>query len=74
LAARAQLNDGVLWIGVLMLGDESDPVTQSFTGAFEQGLQKLGWTNGRDVRIEFRWAAAGDVERYRIKQLGIRAE
>jgi putative tryptophan/tyrosine transport system substrate-binding protein len=65
LAARAQLNDRVRRIGVLMIGDESDPVTQSFIGAFEQGLQKLGWTNGRNVRIEYRWSAAGDVERYR---------
>jgi putative ABC transport system substrate-binding protein len=74
VAALTQQYDRVRRIGVLMLGDESDPVTHSFTDAFEQGLQKLGWTNGRNVRIEYRRAAAGDVDRYRIKQLGIRAE
>src|SRR5262249_60028221 len=40
---------------------ESDPEGQTFAAAFREGLQKLGWTEGRNIRIDARWAA-GDVE------------
>jgi putative ABC transport system substrate-binding protein len=51
-------------IGVLMAYGEGDAEGQSFTAAFVHGLQELGWTNGRNLRIDYRWAA-GDVERMR---------
>ncbi len=43
---------------------ESDPEAQSENAAFRQGLQDLGWTDGRDVQIAYRWAA-GNVDRMR---------
>jgi hypothetical protein len=62
LAARAQSADRMRHIGVLMNTD--DPEGKARNAAFEQGLQKLGWTNGRNVRIDYRWGA-GDVDRIR---------
>ena len=57
LAARAQQLERVQRIGVLMGFPESDSQAQSFIAAFRDGLQKLGWTDGRNVRIDTRWAA-----------------
>jgi putative ABC transport system substrate-binding protein len=64
LAARAQQGSAMRRVGVLMYASNSEPTGQQFVAAFRQGLQKLGWTDGRNVRIEVRWAA-GDDERYR---------
>ena len=61
LAARAQQGERVRRIGVLMAYAESDQEGQAFVAAFGEGLQKLGWTEGRNIRIDTRWAAA-DVE------------
>src|SRR5262245_25177795 len=60
LAARAQQRH----IGVLMNLAADDPESQHRMTAFVQGLQQLGWTDGRNVRIETRWGAA-DVDRFR---------
>ena len=57
-AARAQQVDRVRRIGVLMSRAAGDPEEQARFAGFLQGLQKLGWTNGRNVRIDYRWAAA----------------
>jgi ABC-type uncharacterized transport system substrate-binding protein len=57
LAARAQQADRMRRIGVLMSGAADDPVGQAEAKAFQQGLQQLGWTDGRNVRIDYRWAA-----------------
>jgi putative ABC transport system substrate-binding protein len=54
LAARAQQRDGVRRIGVLMAGDENDPVLKPFLPAFTQGLAELGWTDGRNMRMDLR--------------------
>src|SRR6516162_10884673 len=54
LAARAQ-GDRVRRIGVLMAGDENDPVRKTFVSAFTQALTHLGWTEGRNVRMDLRW-------------------
>jgi putative tryptophan/tyrosine transport system substrate-binding protein len=44
-------------IDVLMAYAESDPEGQASIAAFREGLQKLGWTDGRNIRIDTRWAA-----------------
>jgi len=64
LAARAQQRERVRRIGVLMGVTADDPEGQARITAFAQGLQQLGWTVGRNLRIDYRWAA-GDVERSR---------
>jgi putative tryptophan/tyrosine transport system substrate-binding protein len=63
LTARAQQSDKVRRIGVLMGGAGRDPVEQARLAAFLDGLQQLGWTNGRNVRIDTRWPA-GDADRH----------
>ena len=55
--ARAQRGDRVRRIGVLMPYDETDPVAKSYVSAFAQALADLGWTDGRNVRMDLRWAA-----------------
>ena len=66
LAARAQQGERMRRIGVLMSVAADDPEGQARIGAFLQGLQQLGWTDGRNVRIDTRWAAgnADDVRKY----------
>jgi len=61
LAARAQQPDRVRRIGVLMAFAESDHEAQSWVAAFREELRKLGWTEGRNIEIDTRWATA-DVE------------
>jgi putative ABC transport system substrate-binding protein len=64
ITARAQQPDRVWRIGVLMDLAESDPEGQAYVAAFQEGLQKLGWTDGRNVRINLRWGA-GEPDRLR---------
>jgi putative ABC transport system substrate-binding protein len=54
LVARAQQGDRVRRIGVLMPFDENDPVAKARISAFTQALRDLGWTDGRNVRMEHR--------------------
>ena len=61
LAARAQ-GDRVRRLGVLMSTGERDPETQLRVGAFREGLQKLGWAEGHNLQIDYRWGA-GSIER-----------
>jgi putative tryptophan/tyrosine transport system substrate-binding protein len=56
LAARAQQGERTRRIGVLMLFAETDPQSLPRVSAFEQGLAKLGWTVGRNLRIDYRWS------------------
>jgi putative ABC transport system substrate-binding protein len=63
LAARAQ-GERMRRIGVLMGIAESDPARQSFVSAFTGALQELGWSNGRNIQIEYRWGA-GEAEQIR---------
>jgi len=62
LAARAQRGDRVRHIGVLMAGDENDPEIKLRYSLFTQALAGLGWTEGRNVRMELRWYG-GDANR-----------
>ena len=64
LAARAQQGDRVRRIGVLMPGVENDPPGKTSVSAFTQALADLGWTDGRNVRMDVRWAG-GDINRVR---------
>jgi putative tryptophan/tyrosine transport system substrate-binding protein len=64
LAARAQQGERVRRIGVLMNQAADDPEGQARLIAFVQALQQFGWTDGRNVRIDTRWAA-GDADRIR---------
>ena len=62
LAARAQQSNRMRRIGVLMGLSESDPEAQSRIAAFRKTLQDLGWTEARNVRTDYYWAA-GDIDR-----------
>jgi ABC-type uncharacterized transport system substrate-binding protein len=65
LAARAQQPERVRRIGMLTAGiDPGDPDLQANMAAFLQGLQQLGWTEGRNVRIDYRWGL-GNAENIR---------
>jgi putative ABC transport system substrate-binding protein len=65
LAARAQQSDRVRHIGVLMGFAENDEVWQVYLAAFRQRLQDLGWIDGRNVRIDYRFTGE-NTERIRI--------
>jgi hypothetical protein len=54
-AARAQQGDRIRRIGVLIGGNENDPLTKARLSTFTQALADLGWTDGRNVRIDLRW-------------------
>jgi putative tryptophan/tyrosine transport system substrate-binding protein len=64
LAAHAQQGERMRRIGVLMALAADDSEGQARLTAFVQGLQELGWSVGRNVRIDYRWGA-GDTNRYR---------
>jgi len=63
LVARAQQPDRMRHIGVLMGTAADDSESQARTAAFAQGLAQLGWVDGRNVRIDTRWATADDIRR-----------
>jgi len=65
LAARAQRADRMRRIGVLMSLAADDMESQPRITAFNQGLQQLGWTEGRNVHLEVRWWADNDRDRQR---------
>ncbi len=66
LAARAQQAERVRRVGVLLPAGADDPEYQARVGAFLQALALLGWTIGRNVRIDTRWATAtaADIRRH----------
>ena len=64
LAARAQQGNRVRRIGVLQSADDNDPVFKPIVSAVTQALADLGWTDGRNVRIDLRYAGA-DINRIR---------
>ena len=58
---RGQLA-GMRRIGVLMSLNENDPETRAYLSAFMRGLSELGWIDGRNLRMDVRWAP-GSVDR-----------
>ena len=64
LAARGQQGERVRRVGVLMGVGENDPEGQARVAAFQQGLAELNWVDGRNVHIDYRWAA-GETDRIR---------
>jgi putative tryptophan/tyrosine transport system substrate-binding protein len=56
IAARGQQDERVRRIALFPLGAESDPEGQAYVRALRQGLEKLGWIDGQNVRIDIRWA------------------
>jgi putative tryptophan/tyrosine transport system substrate-binding protein len=65
LAARAQQRERMRHIGVLMNGAATETMPQSYVAAFVQELRQLGWTEGRNLRVDVRWNA-GDATLARI--------
>jgi putative ABC transport system substrate-binding protein len=65
LVARAQQDGRVRRIGVLTGNDENDPGMKSLVSVFTQSVADLGWTDGRNVRIDLRSGGVGDPRRIR---------
>jgi putative tryptophan/tyrosine transport system substrate-binding protein len=69
VAARAQQGERVRRVGVLMAYDENDPtadrIRKDYLSRFVQGLSELGWTTGRNLLMDVRWAGGG-VDHVRI--------
>jgi putative ABC transport system substrate-binding protein len=65
VVARAQQADRVRRIGVLVPGDENDPVYKSRVTAFTQALADLGWADGRNAQVDLRWAGP-DINRIQV--------
>src|SRR5215467_14760982 len=65
LAARAQQPERMRHIGVLMYPARDDPEGQARIAAFLDSLEQLGWTDGRNVRIDIRWPAGFGPDRVR---------
>src|SRR5439155_3803967 len=57
LAGHAQPSDRVRRLGVLIPFPENDPLNQSYMTAFTQALGRLGWVEGKNIRIDYRFAA-----------------
>ena len=62
---RAQQPDRIRRIGVLTPFDENDPEAKTYLSAFTQELAELGWIDGRNLRMDVRWAA-GNIDRMRM--------
>src|SRR5215469_14059935 len=73
LAAGAQQGERVRRVGVVMNLAADDAEGEARLAAFLQGLQQLGWSDGRNVRIDYRWAAgdAGRFHRYAEELLAL---
>src|SRR5262245_50925978 len=73
IAARAQQPDRVRRVGVLMNLAVGHPEGDARIAAFAQALQRLGWSDGRNLRIDHRWAAgdAGRFQRYAEELLAL---
>jgi putative ABC transport system substrate-binding protein len=73
IAARAQQGERMRRVGVLLNLAANDPMGQARVAAFVQGLQATGWSDGRNVRIDTRWAAAdpGNYRKYSTELIAL---
>jgi len=62
VAARAQQGERMRRIGILMPWAANNPTAKARVAAFQQELQQLGWTDGRNIRIDIRWVAGNADE------------
>src|SRR5262249_28375227 len=69
LVARAQQDGRGRRIVALMSMAADDPEAQPRVAAFESGLRELGWLDGRNLRIEYRWVSDGDLLRHNVAEL-----
>jgi putative ABC transport system substrate-binding protein len=74
LAARGQQPERVRRIGVLMGTEEDQPEGQSRIAAFRQGLRELGWVDGRNIQIEYRWSSGPRQAAYAAELVGMGPE
>jgi len=76
LAARAQQPERMRRIGVLLSTSETDPEGQTQAAALRQGLQELGWTEGRNIQIDYRWSAGdpGQGRAYAAELVALKPE
>jgi len=76
LTARAQQSERVRRIGILNPASANDPVWQARIGAFQQELALLGWSIGRNVRIDTRWATtdADEIRRQATELIALAPE
>jgi putative tryptophan/tyrosine transport system substrate-binding protein len=76
IVARAQQSKQVRRIAVLMTGAENDPDSRRRIGAFREGLRALGWVEGQNVTIEYRWAAGeiGRIQQYAEELVALRPD
>jgi putative tryptophan/tyrosine transport system substrate-binding protein len=73
LRVHAQQTSGMRRVGVLVNVASNDPMGQARVAAFVQGLQAAGWSDGRNVRIDTRWAAAepGNYAKYAAELIAL---
>ena len=73
LAARAQQGDRMRRVGVLMAQAADDPEGQARVAAFLQGLRQLGWIEGRNLRLEYRWGGGniGQIRKDAAELVGL---
>src|SRR5262249_56996428 len=73
LAARAQQGERMRRVGALLNVGPDDPMGQARVAAFVQGLQAAGWSDGRNVQIDTRWAAAdpGNYRKYAAELIAL---
>ena len=57
VAGRAQQAERVPRIGVLMASGDNNPQYQNYVAVFRDAFQKIGWTEGRNIQIDYRWSA-----------------
>jgi ABC-type uncharacterized transport system substrate-binding protein len=72
IAARAQQNEPMRRIGVLMSTAADDPEGRARIAAFLGGLQQLGWTAGRNAQIDIRWPqGAAEAHKYAVELVAL---
>jgi putative ABC transport system substrate-binding protein len=74
--ARAQQGEQVRRLGVLLGWDDNDTLAKAWFSGFTQGISELGWTDGRNLRMDVRWAAGniGRMRMYAKELVGLRPE